>query len=103
MLWAELKPYHEPEAFIPNIALVIISWRDAFTQWLEAKENEERVEALLEEMPKRVKVLIEVSSPTLQRAHRERSSRTKRNQHFSSVTNYITDNDVEHKADHSLA
>lgn len=62
ILWAALQPYYvDPATFIPNIASVLVSWCDVFTAWLEAEENEEGVERLLEEMKPLVKVVVEVS------------------------------------------
>jgi hypothetical protein len=63
MLWAALQPHYPDSAtFIPTIARVLVAWCDVFTAWLEAKENEDGVERLLEEMNSVVKVVIEVSS-----------------------------------------
>ncbi|OBT53216.1 hypothetical protein VE04_05941 [Pseudogymnoascus sp. 24MN13] len=61
ILWAALQPYYDdPATFIPGIARVIVSWCDVFTAWLEAEENEDGVERLLEEMNPVVKVVVEV-------------------------------------------
>lgn len=44
---------------------MLVSWCDVFTAWLEAEENEDGVERLLEEMKPAVKVVIAVSSRSL--------------------------------------
>ncbi|OBT84809.1 hypothetical protein VE02_06928 [Pseudogymnoascus sp. 03VT05] len=61
ILWAALQPYYDdPATFIPGIARVLVSWCDVFTAWLEAEENEDGVERLLEEMKPVVKVVVEI-------------------------------------------
>lgn len=66
ILWAALQPYYADSAtFIPTIANVIASWCDVFSTWLEAEENEDGVEKLLEEMKPSVKVVVEVSHRSL--------------------------------------
>lgn len=63
MLWTTLQPhYPDPATFIPSVARVLVAWCDVFTGWLEAEENEDGVERLLEEMNSTVKVVIEVGS-----------------------------------------
>lgn len=44
---------------------MLVSWCDVFTAWLEAEENEDGVERLLEEMRPVVKVVVEVSPISL--------------------------------------
>ncbi|KFY21557.1 hypothetical protein V493_07294 [Pseudogymnoascus sp. VKM F-4281 (FW-2241)] len=63
ILWAALQSYYaDPAVFIPSIASVLVSWCDVFTAWLEAEENEDGVEKLLEEMKPVVRVIIEIST-----------------------------------------
>ncbi|OBT66051.1 hypothetical protein VE03_03265 [Pseudogymnoascus sp. 23342-1-I1] len=63
ILWAALQPYYvDPATFIPGIARVLVSWCDVFTAWLEAEENEDGVERLLEEMKPAIKIVIEIST-----------------------------------------
>ncbi|KFY45265.1 hypothetical protein V494_01020 [Pseudogymnoascus sp. VKM F-4513 (FW-928)] len=63
ILWAALQPYYDdPATFIPVIASVLVSWCDVFTAWLEADENGDGVERLLEEMGPSVKVILEIST-----------------------------------------
>ncbi|KFY93144.1 hypothetical protein V500_03889 [Pseudogymnoascus sp. VKM F-4518 (FW-2643)] len=63
ILWAALQPYYaDPATFIPSIARVLVSWCDVFTAWLEAEENEDGVERLLEEMKPAVKIVVEIST-----------------------------------------
>lgn len=62
ILWATLQSYYvDPAVFIPSVSSVLVSWCDVFTAWLEAEENEDWVEKLIEEMRPVVKIVIGVS------------------------------------------
>jgi hypothetical protein len=49
MLWNTLSAHYPDQAtFAPSIAVVVTTWCDAFTRWLEDEANEEPVEKLLD-------------------------------------------------------
>jgi hypothetical protein len=63
MLWKTLQSYYtDPSTFIPSVASTIVTWCHAFTTWLEAAENEEVVEKLLDALKSksRLELVLEV-------------------------------------------